>query len=443
MYNSKTISNNMLSDWSWRSPAYAWWVVVVLALGLTLSLMDRMIIALMIEPIKRDLSLSDVQVSLVHGMAFTLTYVFAGLALGRVADQGNRRWLCMASVVFWSVMTALCGGATSFNLLFAARLGIGIGEAGISPAAFSLVNDYFPQSKRAKPLAFLTIGTTAGAGIALMVGGTIIQTIANSKGYILPVFGRVHTWQAVFIVLGIVGIGFAGLFFTVREPERRETLGATAPSVGDLMQFVIARRAFFMPQFFGPALAVLVLIAFHSWMPAMLMRRFHWSIGQAGLSYGALITFAGCIGIFLSGRISEIMTERGIADAPQRVALFAVMAAAPILGLAPLLPNATFVLMALFPGLALVTIPSTLAPAAFQAVVPNEMRGQVFVLYLFVLSFLGYALGPLAVALVTQNLFGNDLSVHLSLALVAATVLPVSALCLGAVRRASTGFAVQ
>jgi MFS family permease len=135
-----------VEGWSRRSAGYAWWVVIVLALGLTLSLMDRLIIALMIGPIKRDLVLSDTDISLLQGLAFTLFYVIAGLPLGRIADRGSRRRLAALSVVTWSAMTMLCGLTTSFLQLFIARLGVGVGEAGLSPAAISLVSDYFsPQ----------------------------------------------------------------------------------------------------------------------------------------------------------------------------------------------------------------------------------------------------------------------------------------------------------
>lgn len=416
-----------VEDWTWRTTAYAWWIVVVLGLGLMLSLMDRMVISLMIGPIKHDLALSDTQISLISGLAFTLLYVVAGLPLGRIADRGNRRGLAAGSIIFWSLMTALCGGATSFGQLFAARLGVGVGEAGLSPAALSLLSDYFPREKRARPLAFLSIGTTAGAGIALIVGGAIVHAVGSSGGARLPLLGPVRTWQAIFVLLGVSGILFAALFSTVREPRRLERSVAPPSDVLEVGRFLLARRALFVPQILGPSLAVLVLISFHIWMPTMLIRRFGWGVPQAGLVYGSLIAAAGVLGIVLAGWTSEHLAQRGARDAANRVAFFAAASAFPLMAIAPLLPSAPLVLALLFPGIALLTVPSALAPAALQGASPNELRGQVFAIYLFVLSLLGYAAGPLLVALITDRLIGDEHALHLSLALVAAIALPLSA----------------
>jgi MFS family permease len=419
--------------WQFRSTPYAWWVVVVLALGLTLSLMDRSIIGLMIGPMKRDLHLSDTDIGLLQGLAFMLLYVLAGLPLGRIADRGSRRALAAASVITWSLMTALCGVAGSFGQLFLARLGVGVGEAGLSPAAVSLVCDYFSPQQRARPLAFLSIGATAGAGAAVMFGGAIVQAVGTSPRIVLPLLGVVKEWQAVFLLLGSFGMLFGGIFYTVREPERREQ-SATA-TIAEALRFIWQRKGYFIVQFLGPSFAVLALIAFHSWAPAMLMRRFHWDPATTGMAYGGCIGLAGICGITFGGWAAERSARRGDLSAPLTVAIFAALGAILPMAAAPLLPSPAWVLAALFPGMTLLVIPSALAPAMLQSVCPNEIRGQAFSIYLFVLSTFGYALGPLIVPLITDHVLHAQTGLGVSLAIVASTALPAAALSLLAARR--------
>lgn len=426
------------SDWTWRSNAYAWWVVIVLALALTLSLMDRMIMALMIIPIQRDLGLTDIEVSLIHGFAFTILYVFAGFPLARIADRGSRRAVAGFSVFAWSLMTALCGNAGNAMQLFFARMGVGVGEAGLSPAAVSMLSDYFPKEERARPLAFLTIGTTAGAGIAMMLGGSIIQITGSSGDVTLPVFGAVHAWQAVFLLLGVGGMFFAGIFATVREPPRRERLeSGILPRPRDVAGFIVARRAFYAPHFVGTALAVLVLIGFHSWMPTMLLRKFGWGAAQSGYAYGALIALGGVVGIVLAGLISVELNRRGRSRTELSMVLWSIVGALPFLVAAPLMPSGTAALVTAFPGVALLSIPSALAPTILQNVTPNEMRAQLFAVYLFVMSLGGYALGPLSVALITDMVLHDPRMIDISLAMVAVIALPLAALLIGRARARS------
>lgn len=417
-------------DWSWRSNAYAWWIVIVLALSLTLSLVDRMILALMIEPIKRDLGLSDTAVSLVHGLAFTILYVIVGLPMGRIADIWNRRALAACSVLGWSIMTGLCGFAGNFTQLFAARMGVGVGEAGLSPAAVSLVSDYFPKEERAKPLAFLTIGTTAGAGLALMFGGALIRAIGDAGKVALPLLGTVYSWQAIFISLGVFGVLFSGIFATLKEPARRGELDANPPRISAVLIHIRRNAGFFLNQFLGPAFAVLVLIAFHSWAPTFLIRRFGWNASQAGLIYGLVLAGAGLVGILLSGVAADWLSRKGRRDATLVISAIAATAAIAPLALSPLAPTPFIALCGLFIGIMFLTVVSALAPATLQSACPNQMRGQVFAIYLFILSLLGYAVGPIIVAVATDSIFRNEANLHYSLALTAAVFTPLSALCM-------------
>ena len=416
--------------WAWRSQAYAWFVVVVLAVGVMLSFADRMIIALLVTPIKHDLHLSDSQVGLIHGLAFTILYVLAGLPLGRWADIGSRRGVIAASVVVWSLATGACAAANSFTSFFVTRLVVGVGEAGLSPAAISMISDYFPRKLRSRPLTFLVLGSSAGTGISFMVGGALVQRISAASTLRVPVLGAIHGWQAVFLLLGAIGLVFSLIFLLIREPPRHERTSIENPSVAAAVAVLWKMRGFFSLQFTGIGLAVLVSLGSNTWMPAMLSRRFGWGAGTTGLLLGACTAVAGITGTLMAGSITRWLDAKGVTNAAQKVTLGAVLAGILPMTIGPLLPNPALVLSCAAVGACFMLAPSTLAAVTLQEVVPNEFRGQIYAFYLLVVSFFGYAIGPLAVAFVSDNVLRDEQKVHLSLAIVAGIVLPVAALML-------------
>ena len=238
---------NTQSGPPWPPGARAWYVTAILTALYTLAFIDRQVLGLVLEPIRRHLLLTDTQASLLAGSAFALFYVTLGLPLGQLADRANRRNLIAAGVLLWSLMTAACGLASSFWQLFAARVGVGIGEAALSPAALSMISDYFPPERRARPLATYTLALAIGSGLAYLVGGSISAAVAGMPDFRIPFIGHVEAWQATFITVGAPGIVFALLVLTIREPLRRgvrtsrPALTATAPpvaSVRDVFNFI-------------------------------------------------------------------------------------------------------------------------------------------------------------------------------------------------------------
>ena len=161
------------------SPVYAWYMTLLLMLLYMFSFLDRTIIVLLIEPIKRDLLLNDTQISLLYGLAFAVFYTFLGIPIARLADSKSRRSIIAVGVLFWSAMTVACGLAKSFGDLFAARIGVGAGEAALSPAAYSLISDSFPEEKRAKAMSVYTMGLYLGVGLAMLLGGQVIEFFDN------------------------------------------------------------------------------------------------------------------------------------------------------------------------------------------------------------------------------------------------------------------------
>ncbi|MBL8629221.1 MAG: MFS transporter, partial [Rhodospirillaceae bacterium] len=204
---------------SYPSPAKAWWAMVVLFLAYTLSFIDRTILALLVEPLRRDLGLSDTEISLLHGLAFAIFYSTMGVPIAVLSDKRSRRLIIGVGVFFWSLMTVLCGVATSFWKLFAARLGVGVGEATLGPATYSLVADLFPEHLRGKAMGFFATGIHVGAGLALIVGGAIVG-MAAGVGEIETAVGTFRSWQLVFFIVGAPGLIIALLCATMIEPKR-------------------------------------------------------------------------------------------------------------------------------------------------------------------------------------------------------------------------------
>ena len=186
-----------------------------------LSFIDRQILSLLVEPMKRDLGLTDVQVSLLQGLAFASIYCVAGLPLGRAADQFNRRNIILWGVASWSVMTSLCGVVRSYGALVLCRGGVGIGEATLSPAAYSMLSDYFPPRRLPAAMSFYNLGPAIGSGLAFMLGGAVLSLASSTRTLSIGFLHDVRPWQVTFLIVGALGVVLIALLALVHEPPRR------------------------------------------------------------------------------------------------------------------------------------------------------------------------------------------------------------------------------
>lgn len=424
-------------SFEWRSDAYAWWVIILLTLSFTFSMVDRLLLTLLVQPLKADFGLSDTQISLLHGLAFTVLYVLVGLPMGRFADRGSRRTIAGISIFLWSVMTAVCGVAASVNQLFVARAGVGIGEAGLAPAANSLMSDYFPPEKLSRPIAFYSIGATGGSGLAYILGGAVIGYVSRFKTVMLPLFGAVHGWQLTFLVAAVPGLFIAMLYLTVREPPRqgRSLAAGKTITIGETWAFMRQNASFLVPHFAAAALLALGVLSMQAWLPTLLVRKFALTAGQAGVRLGSVTLVASISGLLFAGWLSDRLAARGRRDSALIVAFgFAIAALVPAVT-GPLVPWFTLALAcAALTGMSLGSALG-LMPVPLQRYVPNEMRGQVFSIYLLVLSCFGYAIGPLVVALFTDRLFGSDAMIGWAISLTAALSIPFAIVLLHIARR--------
>ncbi|QGZ94931.1 spinster family MFS transporter [Terricaulis silvestris] len=428
---------NASQGWTqtWPPARAAWWAVAVLTTAYIVSFVDRQILSLLIEPIRADLAISDTQVSLLGGFAFALLYTFAGIPLAWVGDHHSRRWLIAAGAAFWSVMTALCGLSQTFWQMFWARVGVGVGEASLTPSAYSLMGDYFPPDKLGRPMGVYMAGGAVGSGVALVVGGAVIAATATLPSISVPLVGALKPWQLVFVIVAIPGLVVALLALTVREPKRvREPL-QPAPAqregrkIGPNAARYLGRNwRLYLPLFGGFALISLMKNAILIWTPTMFMRAHGWDASSIGYWYGAFLLTLGPLGAIGGGWIADHLRGRGIREGALWVVVVATCASAPIAVSMPLVQSSSLALVLLALLTFVLFVVGSVTPTAFQLATPNQMRAQVSAVALFVNNLLGIGFGPTLVALITDYVFGADSALSYSIAIVALVFAPLSAL---------------
>jgi MFS family permease len=419
------------------APAVAWYATIVLAVLYWVSILDRFIISLLVDPIKRDLGITDVQFSLLHGLGFALTFAIFGFVLGILADRLARRWVIYAGVTVWSLATAACGLAQQFWHLLLARVGVGIGEATLQPCAASMIADLFPREKLTSAMAVYAMGSTVGAGCAFFFGGMIIDWVSHTSAIVLPVIGELRSWQAVFMIIGLPGMLLAFLIFTVPEPVRRGLRAGQEVSkrswrsaYSDLFKFIGTRRRFFTCHYLAFTLASAVLSGTGVWYPAHMGRTFHWSGSQIGLALGIVLTLSGFIAQSMCGRMVDSMVRRGVRDAQFRYYAICLLLATPIGIIATTSANPWVFVVGIGLYLVLFSSLSACAATALNLVTPNELRGTGMAFYAGTGGLIGISCGPILIALASEKLFGGAGSLGYGMALVIGIGLPLAALLL-------------
>ncbi len=400
-------------------------MVFVLYLAYALSFVDRQILTLMVDPIRRDLQISDTQFSLLHGLAFALFYTFLGIPIGRLADQFNRVRIISIGIVTWSLMTAACGLARSYTLLFMARMGVGVGEAALSPAAFSMFADLFTKERLPRAISTYSMGIATGNGLALLLGGYVVAYASSLGAVSLPIVGPLQPWQIVFVLIGLAGMPLAFVVLRLREPERLGVVNAKA-SLAQVGAFIWARKRLFFTFLPGVSFATALGHGVLGWGPAYFMRTYEWTAAEVGLRYGFGVLFGGIAGFFFGGWLTEVLQRRGRDDAPLLAAMAGIALCLPLGIAAPLAPDAATAVV-LFTLLQFAYhMPWGVVGAAIQLVAPNEMRAQLSALYLFSINIIGLGFGPTFVALLNDRVYGGGAGVGPSLATAAAVLAPIA-----------------
>lgn len=422
------------------SPAYGWYVVAILTVAYVFSFLDRQILSLLVEPMKRDLGLTDTQISLLQGLAFALCNVLVGLPLGRLVDSRRRTALVAGGIAFWSLATAGCGLVRSYSALLFLRMGVGAGEAVLTPAANSLIGDHFPPHKVGLPLAVYSIGIFIGGGLALVIGATIIAGALRSGPLFLPLIGEIRPWQTVFLIIGLPGLLVAALALSLREPRRTGTLhhriaaDGTA-SVGavplrDVMAYLRTNARAFVGINLFMGFSAVAGYGVAAWVPSMFIRRHGWSAVEIGHTYGLLLLTFGTAGVLCGGWLGDVMTRRQGAAGRLRAAVAVKLLTIPFIFAYTLIPDGRTALFPLAAAVFLPTFLNGLSPAILQQMVPNQMRGTAISISLLVINLLGLGLGPTLIALLNDHVFHDPAAIHYSILIVSIAMVTLSLACL-------------
>ncbi|WP_343699671.1 MFS transporter [Caulobacter sp.] len=407
---------------------YPWYVTGVLMVAYVLSFLDRQILYLMVEPIKADLKISDFQFSLLTGGAFGIFYTLMGLPIGWLADRYNRKKLIAAGIAAWSVMTAFCGLSRSYIELFLARVGVGVGEATLSPSAYSMLSDSFDKARLPKAMSFYTFGIFIGSGLAMIIGGQVIAAVAAKPDIVLPIFGAMRSWHMVFIIVGLPGLLVSLWMLTLKEPARTGVVVKKAKAAfpfAEVLGFIRSHPLMSVSMFLGSAFFSVLAYA-DSWYPELFIRLWGWDVGASGRINGASSLIGGPLGLLFAGWCSSRWLAQGKTDACLRLtALAAVGITIPAVAL-PLMPNAQAMAFMLFPFKFFIGFTPVLIPSALQMVAPNHLRAQLGAVFLFTTGIIGISMGPILPAFLSDFVFQGSRALPHALASAALVIGPLT-----------------
>ena len=411
------------------SLASASYLLSLLFVAYIFSFIDRSILALLVGPIREDFGISDFEFSLLQGAAFSLLYAIAGLPLGRLADRYSRRLIVSGSVLFWSLATCACGLTKNFTQLFIARMAVGAGEAGLSPPAYSLILDSFRPKHVGYAMSFYKLGVKVGAGIAFVIGGILYDYWASVGTISAPFFGDIKPWQMTLISVGAPGALLSLMFFTVSEPERKDLArdnGESLP-IKTVFSFIWQRKGVYLFLFLGASLMAMAGYGTSAWYPELFHRNYGMSKSEAGVTYGTIVLVAGSAGVMLGAWLARKLEERGHTDSYIRAIFLTSLIGSPLMVIAPLTEDPTWNVILLWPGVVVAGSYLGVLAVSMVVITPNEMRGQITAIYLFVTNIMGMAIGTSVLAAFTDFLFKDDALLHYSVATACGLFYPLAA----------------
>jgi len=383
----------------------AWYAVGVLALATTFAMLDQGILGLLIQQIIVDFQLTDTQASLLLGPAFAFVYVLVGIPLSPLIDRRVRTRIIAIGITVWSLATAACGLAGNFAQLFIARMAVGAGESVNGPTAYSIVSDYFSRDRLPKGIYGLQIGSVAGSGLSLLLGGLLISIISKIGTPSLPFIGELRPWQAVMVAVGLPGVLVAVLLLTVKEPPRRNVRAEVSKvPIGGAIKYMWMNFAVYGPLFIGLTLGSLDQ-GWRSWGAAFFDRTYGWGPATYGQAQGVVSIAAMLAGLWLGSRWVGRLQARGMVDGPFRVILFMRLVSIPFAIAQPMMPTPELALACGAVGFLSLGMTGPLLNAVMLIVTPNQIRGQVMALYLFIFTVVGQGLSPVITGMTTDYLF--------------------------------------
>ncbi|AIT80026.1 MFS transporter [Novosphingobium pentaromativorans] len=412
--------------------------LAILTLFTILSYADRMVIVLLVDPIRLDLGIDDVQVSLLTGVAFALCFGLASLPLAWVADRYSRRWVIYGGVTVWSLATAAGGIANGFGELFMARFFVGVGEAALAPAAFAMIPDLFPKKQVARATGILASAAALGGGMAILGGGFLVSATEAVGTAVLPLAGETRPWQMVFLILGLPGLALALLTFLLPGRTSPRTLPHTgtenfnapalaesgpdiAPSATDALpasylSWLKQNWLFVGGLSIGCSALAALAYGLTSWTPTYLSRVFGLSMAEVGVTLGLVQMLCGLVGYIGGGTLIDWMEARGIRNAPHRYLMFASIVAM-VAAVGGFYFAGSIAVAMVFIGIYHLAAPfNSPMVVAMQKGAPAAFRGQAIALTTMIATLIGLLAGPTAMALFTEDVFGDPVKVGWSVA---------------------------
>ena len=408
-----------------------WFLVSVLSLAGIVSFIDRQVINLLVDPIKADLGLTDVQVSLLQGFAFALLYTVMAVPLAWAADRFNRKWVIIGGLICWSTATFGSGLAMGFAVLFLVRMMIGIGEATLTPAGMSMLSDSFTKERLPTAISIFTGTGFIGSGLALFVGGYLYAELAAAGPQTLW-FGTFQPWQLTFMAVSMLSVPVFLLLLMVREPTRKdggEIIAADEqPPALEIIDFMRANAGIMFPLMFGFSCFAAAQFGLGAWAPSYFIRVHGWDQMEVGQFFGPVVMLGGLGGVVGGGILAQFLLDRGLRDATLLVPICAVVLALPLAIIFPLVSSPMVALGLLALVIFFGTMPFGAGVSTFPLITPNRMRAQVVAIYLLVANLVGYSAGPILVAWLTDQVFLDPKAIDMSLA-----IAPPGAMLLGIV----------
>jgi MFS family permease len=410
-----------------QSRHYSWFLLGVLSLSYLCATLDRIVISLLVDPIKADLGLTDTQISFLQGPAFLLVFAVSAIPVGVLVDRTNRTRLLAFGVGVWSVMTALCGLASSFWMFFFVRAGVGIGEATLNPTGFSLISDAFEKRRLGLALGIFTMGGAIGSGLSLMLGGYAIGTLGRHGDYHLPVLGVLHPWQLTFVLLAIPGVIISLIVGGMPNPARKIHVSASidAGSISAVIRFYQGNAALLTRHHIASGVTSMVLLGGYSWIAPLFFRVHGWDPAAVGFAAGLAIIIGNPVGLLGGGALGDYLLRRG----PQMrlwVCAMAMICGAVFALLYSTLSDPTLAIV-FFGGMAMfVTVPFGVGNAALQHIVPSEIRGKVSAIYYSLVHVLGM-FGPTMIAVTSDKFFRFPSGIAYATAIVLPSLLLIAA----------------
>lgn len=416
-------------DWSKSAGWAGWFAVAIFCVAQIVSTIDRGMLALVVDPVRADLGITEMQIALLQGFAFATFYVTIGIPLGVLADTVNRRRLLIGGIIVWSVAT-ICGGlAANFSQMFASRLFIGVGEAVLGPCAVTIIGDLFPPHRRGRPMAVYVFGSMVAYGVGSLVSGFILELAPTGAFDVIPWLRHRAPWRIAFMIVGSFGFVIAALLLFLREP-RRHGRGEADPqgkSVRETIGHFIAGYRIFLPLYGALAMFAMGGSAASGWGAVLLTRRYGFDPAGAGKALGTAQIGWAVLGMILATLIVDrVMRRAGTAGKARLAAVFA-LAALPSC-LAQWAGSGTLAVAMLAEVMFASAVYGTAMLSMITEITPVRARGLAVALYAFVMTMIGFSLGPIAVAFLTQHVFGSPLDVGKSIAIVGVVALSMSAL---------------